>query len=171
MQLRGTASPALRCHYSERLRQRVYSAVQPVDHGAVSLHSAKPGLLALGEVVDGAVQLLEHVVRGELPLEVAGREAVFEAIELQGLPWNAGSVQPGHLFEETMPESLLEPGGDTFSETGPFPAHPEHKRVDLRDGLRRVALFVDSDFDGPDQTFPVQEVGGVVEAGGGPPQS
>src|SRR6266567_883119 len=70
-----------------------------------------------------------------------------------------------------MPESLLEPGGDTFSETGPFPAHPEHKRVDLRDGLRRVALFVDSDFDGPDQTFPVQEVGGVVEAGGGPPQS
>ena len=40
---------------------------EPVDVGAAAFHASEPGHLSLGELVDGCLELGEHLVIGELP--------------------------------------------------------------------------------------------------------
>ena len=56
-------------------------AVDVVDGDAASLHAAKPCRLAFGILMDGGVELFDHVVVGEAAAEVEGKVLVFEAVE------------------------------------------------------------------------------------------
>jgi hypothetical protein len=77
-----------------------------MDDRTVPFHAAKPGLLTLGEVVDGAVQLLEQVVPGQPSLEVPRHIAVFQAVILQPIPGDAFGMEPRHLLDEPSAQSL-----------------------------------------------------------------
>lgn len=50
--------------YPQRLLQRLTGSIQPMDPDSLPLHAPEPGLLTLGKVVNGAVQLLEKVIPG-----------------------------------------------------------------------------------------------------------
>jgi hypothetical protein len=41
---------------------RILVAVYPLDSNTLTFHAAEPGFLTLGQLVDGAVEFLEHIV-------------------------------------------------------------------------------------------------------------
>ena len=52
----------------------------PVDADAFALHSAEPGHLPLGELVDGGGELCAHLLVGQFSDDVLGDEFVFESV-------------------------------------------------------------------------------------------
>ena len=52
----------------------------PVDADAFALHSAEPGHLPFGKLVDGGGELRAHLVVGQFPDDVLGDEFVFESV-------------------------------------------------------------------------------------------
>jgi len=117
---------------AQQFAQGFASAVKPVNGHALLFHAPKPGLLAFGELMNGAVEFLNHVVAVQLALQMLGDEAVFKAVIFQGFIEHSLCVQGSHLLDQSFSEALLESLRDALAQQRTLPAHAEHQRFDSR---------------------------------------
>ena len=89
--------------------------VNPVDGEASALHAAEPRHLALGKLVDGNLQALEHLVVGETAHEVLGDELLLQAVIDEVVGRDALSEQSPDLLYHALVQTGLQAAGDLLA--------------------------------------------------------
>ena len=105
--------------------------IDPVDEVAVALHAAKPGHLALGELVDGVGEEGAHLVVAEDAEDVLRHEFVFQTVIDQVFGGDAGGEQAADLVDETFGQARVEARVDPR-----VACLAVHERADVESPLR-----------------------------------
>lgn len=71
--------------YAKRLVKHVSLSIQPVNDCTPLFHASKPGFLSFGELVDGRIELLVHVISVQRALYILSKIPVLQAIKIQYL--------------------------------------------------------------------------------------
>ena len=139
--------------------------VYPVDVVSVFFHSSEPGHLAFGELVNGGVESLIHLLVVELSGEVLDDEFVFKAVVFYLFGGESLVKECFDFADHALVESLLESLGDALSAELAVEGDSDEEGVDwgvffVSDLVGGVVFF---DFYGPDESFAGVGVGVVVE--------
>ena len=84
----------------------------PVDDVAVAFHSAEPGHLAFGELVDGVGKEGAHLVVGEDAEDVLGDEFVFQSVVDEVLCGDAAVQKAADFVHEAFCQARIQPRVD-----------------------------------------------------------
>ncbi len=135
-----------------------------MDGNSLTLHAPKPGFLTFGELVDRTVQLLKEIIPIELPLQVVGNKAIFQAVIVEGLPGDTGRMQIRNLFDQAWSRRSRNLLVMRFRSNVSRPAQAEHLRSELRQAqrLRFGLLLTFGNLNRPDQPRAILVVAGIM---------
>ena len=137
-----------------------------MDGKSTPFHTAEPGHLAFGKLVDGCFQLREHLFIGQLADEIKCQILVFQSVIDEVIRLDALLYQKAHFVYHSFFQALVQAAGDFLPTQFPVDVHTYDETVHLGEGTfvywgMGIILF---DFDGSYGTFGCVHVRGIVQA-------
>ena len=93
-------------------RQR---GIQPVDTESPSFHASEPRHLTLRKLMDGNLQLSEHLVVSEVSDDIFGDELILQTILYKVFGLYALPYQPSYLVSHAFVQTCLQATGDLLT--------------------------------------------------------
>ena len=97
--------------------------VNPMDGEATALHATEPGHLALGKLVDGYLQALEHLVVGKPAHQILRDKLILQSVVDEVVSRDALMKQPLNLVNHALFQAGLQSAGNLLATSLAVDAH------------------------------------------------